>query len=465
MTPKTPNATLDRALWAIVGVSLFGLTGLFTWRSLARNYDWRNRTADFDHFYWAAEAMNQGRDLYSSGEHAYIYPPLLAWLLTPFAHLPSKQAFCVWLVVEFGATAVSLVVFARHVAVRLGLRPEGLLIASVCALSLFANIEQIRCEFEMGQSDTLVLLGFALGLAFLDKKPWLAGIALGFAFNIKYQSLLALPYLLLRRRWSAAASMAASSLAFLFLPALSQGWSANLRSISVAFAGMLNKVGLGPGDDITKAANLYPIDYHRSLSITSAAARLTDGVNHPGRMELVIVAAALVLLAVGWVLYRKRGVPLVVGRTPEADAGSALSGVVAIEWVGLIVVALAFSPHTTARHTFLMIPVHVLAFTMLVRPRPGVNPWPLALGTLAFTLGILLPPGGASWSETWVEAWRAIGGSVWCIILFYFTLVWTGLRYCAQSGSDSRQHPSGPALKRDAESVVVMPPVPARSGA
>jgi hypothetical protein len=119
-----------------------------------------------------------------------------------------------------------------------------------------------------------------------------------------------------------------------------------------------------------------------------------------------------------------------------------LAGVVAIEWVGLIVVALAFSPHTLARHTFLLVPAHVLAFTILCRPRRGVSPWPLALGTLAFTLGVMLPPGGVR-AESALAAWRSVGGTTWCMLLFYFTLVWTGLGY-VRARPAALSAPAGP---------------------
>src|SRR5258706_4440666 len=47
---------------------------------------------DFEHFYYAARAMRDGSDLYASGVHGYIYPPLIAFLFMPLTWLPVKLA-------------------------------------------------------------------------------------------------------------------------------------------------------------------------------------------------------------------------------------------------------------------------------------------------------------------------------------------------------------------------------------
>ena len=437
MAQTKGTSAFDRVLWVVVSIGLLGLTADFIARGLARSFTKPGeepRGTDFDHFYWAAQAMVQGKPLHSSGMGEYIYPPLVAWLVSPLTHLTLAGAMRVWLVSNLLVTGLALWVLCKEMARRLEIRADPLLFATVSLLTLVANADQIRWEFELAQCDTLVLLGFALGLRWLDRRPWLAGAALGLAFNVKYQSLLALPYLLARRRFVAAGSMVLFSLMFLFLPATTYGLGPTTKSVQVAFSGMLRHVGLGPSPEDDAAAHVYPATYDRSVSITSVAARLTDGVNHPERMEAVTAAAAIVLLGIGAAIYYKRGVPLVWGRSARSDAEPPSMGVVAIEWAGLIVVALAFSPHTLSRHTYLIMPAHVVTFLILCRPKAGVNPWPLIVGVVMFTLGVMLPPGGLMSGKA-LDGWRNVGGMTWCMLAFYFTLVYTGLGYVQARGN------------------------------
>ncbi len=424
MEPRPNTALIDRALWVVAGLGLAGASAFLVARGLARTLS--GAFSDFKIFFTAAEAMVRGEDLYSSGTNEYIYPPLIAWMISPLTGLGYGGAMRAWFAFNVILTAVSVWVLFRETCRRFEVKPEPLLLAWVTLLTILANFGAVRWEFEFGQCDTLVLLGFALGLRWMDTRPVLAGAALGLAFAVKYQTLLALVYLLARRRFVAAAACVASIAFFLFLPAITFGWDETVRSVQVAFAGMLNHVGLGPGADITRAANLIPASYSRSVSITSVAARLT-GDGHPARMVALTGAVGLALLALGWWLYRRCGESLIAGRGAPADLQRERHATVAIEWAGLIVVALAFSPHTLARHTFIMIPVHIIAFTILLRPRSGVSPWPLLIGAALYSAGVMLPPGGEQTPA--LRWWRGVGGTTWCMLVFYFALVWTALRY------------------------------------
>ncbi len=410
----------------VFGLGLIAESVYMGQRGMARSFD--ARFSDFEIFYKAAEAMVRGQELHTSGTGEYIYPPLIAWVLTPLTHYGQAWAMRVWCVVNLLATGISMLVLFKESARRLEVKPEPVLFVAVSCFTILANFSAIRWEFEFGQCDTLVLLGFALALRWMDRRPWLAGLALGLSFTIKYQSLVALPYLLVRRRFAAAASMLAGAAVFLVIPATTYGWDATMRSVQIAFAGFLNYVGLGPGVSAQNAAHVLPATFHRSFSVTSVAARLTDGVHHPGRMMLVTGLVAAIIAGIGLWMYRRWDFMLFKGRSAAADATIPLKGVVALEWTGLIVMALAFSPHTLSRHTYIIIPAHMLAFMILLRPRPGVNPVPLALGTIAFTLGVMLPP-GHEFVGSALENWRAVGGTIWCMLIFFFTLVWTCFAY------------------------------------
>ncbi|MFA6045003.1 MAG: glycosyltransferase family 87 protein, partial [Phycisphaerales bacterium] len=175
---------------------------------------------DFIHFYAAAEAMLHGRDIFASGTGGYIYPPLIAFVYLPLAKLSLAAAARTDLIINIFLSATTLFLAARECARRVGLQPRPVLLAVIAAIAAASMADKIRTELRMGQTDVLMLLCFTLGLVWLRRRPTLAGLALGFAFNIKYLPLVLLPYLIVRRRWHAALAFVAGILLFAFLPAL-----------------------------------------------------------------------------------------------------------------------------------------------------------------------------------------------------------------------------------------------------
>src|SRR5689334_3909941 len=53
---------------------------------------WRQRDMDFADYWNAAHAMREGTNIYTSGQHGYIYPPLLAFVLQPLTFIPERVA-------------------------------------------------------------------------------------------------------------------------------------------------------------------------------------------------------------------------------------------------------------------------------------------------------------------------------------------------------------------------------------
>jgi hypothetical protein len=109
---------------------------------------------------------------------------------------------------------------------------------------------------------------------------------------------------------------------------------------------------------------------------------------------------------------------------------------VALEWYGLIVAVLAFGPQSMVRHTFLLLSMHVLVAALLLAPRAGVARWPLAVGAAVFQLGTKLPPGEDMFERS-LEVWRYIGGSSWCMLVMYASLLWVGIAY-AKAAAEGR---------------------------
>src|SRR5205823_2225794 len=136
----------------------------------------------------------------------------------------------------------------------------------------------------------------------LDRRPTLAGMALGMAFNIKYLPIVLLPYLMMRRRYAATAGFIAGAVGFALLPALNTGWDTNLANLATAYGGLLRMVGVvSPSAPV---AHVEDITDGLSVSITSGFARL-------GLAPLAALAAAVGvgLISLFWAsrVYRRRG--------------------------------------------------------------------------------------------------------------------------------------------------------------
>jgi hypothetical protein len=377
-------------------------------------------TGDFEHFYFAAVAVYQGLDPYTAHTRGYIYPPLIAFLFQPLARFSWEQAAGIMLVVNVAVTllAVALAVneFLRRFAV-----PRGWLMTTTFMIpALLLNIDKIKGEWQMWQTDVWMLLLFVVALRWIDRLPFWAGIALGIAINIKYIPLIFLPYLLIRRRWRASIGLVAGTMLFALLPAISTGWNANLRNWGTATNGLLQMTGVSTGK-AEEAAEVHDVRDSLSCSITSAMAR-TSG-SHPAVGFFLAALTALILFGVAWAMYRQRRIPMFYRISPAS-----MPVLTAVEWVMLIAIVLAFAPQTNTRHLFDALIFTSAASVFLVFARP-VNRWPLVVGTLILFFGFILPPGSRTFrgERTPAILWLRMAGPCWCLVIAAFTLLWTGL--------------------------------------
>ena len=385
---------------------------------------------DFPTFYHAARAMLDGRDPYVPYEAdlSYVYPPLLAACYTPLAHLSKLSAARIMLPINIAFALTALLLGTRAIMRRLEVPITLGSLACIACLAGWLSENELRNQLQALETDALMLLCFTLALWWLDRRPIFAGAALAFALNIKYLSIITLPYLLLRRRWRAAIGMGIWTLIWGLLPALVLGWRENARCLRVALSGLLGWVGVARPAG-AETAHVHGITDGLSLSVTSGLARVLEQHGASPKMGLVL-AALLGLTGLMWAawLYSGKGFPFLLWSPAQAQQDWPFNGLVAIEWVSLIVVALAFSPDTNARHLVLALLVNILAATMLLVPRPGVPRAPLAVGTILMFLGFIMPLKG--WvTPKQAHAYFHYGIACWCLLGMYAVLLWTGLRY------------------------------------
>lgn len=388
-------------------------------------------SGDFVHYYHAAQAVLDGADLYAAGIRWYIYPPLFAVLLAPLAVLPFGAAAASWTALNAALIVATLVVGARECVRRFGPRVDEALLPVALLVAALVMSDKIRADLRLGQTDALILLAMTLGLVWVGRRAALCGLAIGFVINIKYQGLVFLPYLLVRRRWREAAWSAAWSAAFALSTSLVFGWERNLGYLRSAFAGLAEGV-FGSVRSGEGRPTLFPLEWERSVSIPSVLARAAGALGAPAALvwlgTLVLAAGAV---SIGWAIYRRHGFGL--WGSGQAPA------VVGLEWCGLIAGVLAFSPQTTSRHLYaLLLPV-LAASVLLVGRRPWAEGaparWPLLAAMLVLAAGLRLPPGGGGF-EGAVAWWRAVGGATWCQLVFFFALLWAGLGWARRLGAE-----------------------------
>jgi hypothetical protein len=273
-----------------------------------------------------------------------------------------------------------------------------------------------------------VLLMFVLALRWLDEHPILSGMALGFGFNVKYLPIVVLPYLCLRRRWLVALAMVAGGVGFALLPAVQSGWQENLRHLSISFNGLLHMMGIDIGG--TEAAAVGDVKTGFSLSITSAVARVAHRAKADALAPVVLGSIVGICMLVTIAFYLMNRLPLLRWPAATKQSSQPFRGLVVIEWAGLMMGAVAFSPQTNSRHLVLVMPATALLATMILVPRRGVLRWPPLLAFVVLLLGLSYPWGG---SRTMLardsRLWYRYGGQGWCVLIGYGILLWGGLRY------------------------------------
>lgn len=435
--PSTNSVPADRKRSAnrTIGLSLAIIAVVFGYLivyHLHHEREGRGHLGDFPTFYVAAEYARDHKDIYTAGSSAdqmYVYPPLIAFLYMPLTHLSMRNAATAMLFPTAAMLLGSLILGAGAILERLNARPAALW----CGVVAFAGLlgeNEMRGVMTMLETDSLMLLMFALAFWWLDRRPILSGLALGFAFNIKYLSIVALPYLILRRRWRAAGGMIAGSILFALLPALQLGWHEDIRCLRVSMGGLLRWIGIAP--ETIGSIKVHDIADGLSVSITSGLARMLRP-HGPSNAQVMLAAAAvgIVLLLIVALFYRINRLPMWLWPSREGQAAQPFRALVAMEWVGIVTLSICFSPDTNARHLVLAAFVNLLGATLILLPRPGISRVPVAIGLLLMLLAFIAP---------FAKQLRQMGFNhyvysipCWFLLIGYLAILWVGLRFIRAS--------------------------------
>jgi len=162
---------------------------------------------DFGVYLAAARDIVHGQALYTTFLHhafpdptlrpAYIYPPSFALLMVPFGLLPDALAGVVWMALMQASLAVAVVVVLRW------LRPTSWAVTALLCATL--TFYPLWVDAVQGQANLLVLLLVTAGIAGILRGTPAFGAAIGVAVALKLTPLILIVWLLLDRRFRAAA--------------------------------------------------------------------------------------------------------------------------------------------------------------------------------------------------------------------------------------------------------------------
>ncbi len=238
---------LERGRWtvtAVLGVLVLALGAVSFDRAYRERYD-------FHHFYLDARYVWQHGQLNPDIGHSAapderqlpFYLPAIPVLLAPLGALDKLPAAVVWSLLQVAAIVTSLVVLRRWGRSRDAPFPDAPLVVAV-VLALPAMIEAAK----FNQLSYLILALVIVGVDGLERKPALAGGLLGVAAIVKLLPAIFLPWLVLKRRWSAVAGFLVATLVLAVVPPVTlfgpaqagayhhEWWAHNVQSGSAMIA-------------------------------------------------------------------------------------------------------------------------------------------------------------------------------------------------------------------------------------
>jgi alpha-1,2-mannosyltransferase len=166
----------------------------------------------------AADCVLQGAPLRQCAE-LFSYPPVFAFLMTPFALMPMGVRVVVWYVISVAATVGCFAISEKLVLRLLPGRWSEQELAWLRIATIILSLKFVLAVFEWQAYDTLAYLFVLAGLwGIVAHRALLGGAILALAAAIKATPLVFLPYLVVKRRFLAAAIFTAIFLMLWWLP-------------------------------------------------------------------------------------------------------------------------------------------------------------------------------------------------------------------------------------------------------
>ena len=321
---ETPRMEFFLRVWFIATAITFTLIPFIRFLRSGTDMDYRT-------WYQAGQTVLHGGEIYPHGQiFPFMYPPTCALMLAVPAFF--GKAVLILILSSVNTLAWLLCIwFTNALISEKGNSP--IVIANLILIPL------VWSSYHLGQP-SLVLLALMLGafLSLRGRRQFLAGALIAVAAAIKAFPLLAIPYLIYRRYWTAAAALLVTLIIFLFiLPIPFRGARRAVNDVREWQRGMLR---YDEGGIAQRPARSYS---WKNQSIFGVANRLLRRVSFDDErtevyanvvdlnfrtVNIVIVACALILgTSFVWAMPRER--------SPQSDAG---------EFTALLILILIFTP-------------------------------------------------------------------------------------------------------------------------
>jgi hypothetical protein len=281
---------------------------------------------DYSIFYYTAQMVRDGLPMYGPVPAAYgftwpaeslgnLNPPHFAVLTAPFWYLTYQQAFLLWLVGGLICLVLSVRIVWQELAYP---RSLPLMLAVGAALVSCAPFVLVSST---GELTYFLLLPMTLGWRAARHRRWgAAGIYLGACASVKLFLLLFLPWLVLQRRWRAAAAFVCTIGVMVAVGAALFGtdsywqWRKTLALIgwwglpmNASLAGVVHRVwttGAASAQWLAMFGGVVVI-----LATLGALRDSAEGARHVDTGVAAILLGALLASPLGWAYY----VPLLLG--------------------------------------------------------------------------------------------------------------------------------------------------------
>ena len=303
------------------------------------NRAWRPDGIDFTSYLMSARALWEGRSPYGlDTPWPYVYPMLLALLLTPLIALPYTAAVLAWFVVSVAALAGIVVKTTNRAVLPI-------------VITLVAGFAIVQSTLLNGQVNFLVVLCSVLAVcAAHERRDIAAGAWLGAGIALKLMPIVLGVYFLVRRRWIALVATGAAALLFSFGPAVllgARGWDVCVEYVRGYVLPMLAGSPVHREDPL-----VYSV---------SGIAHAVLGASAPASINVVsalaVVGAATALDVFVW---RRRRRDLAAG-------------------AGYMIAVVLVSSKSELHHLVFIIPAIGLGATWLLSQPDRARPWAAAI--------------------------------------------------------------------------------------
>jgi len=333
-----PNSTLLRTVALVIAVALFvglgvstvyragpyqvqgaqaGVTKLARWeRRLGFSLDesgnkyWGSKAhrCDFTVYTAAGSAVLNGADIYNAHnirDWYYIYPPLFAVLLVPFALLSALWASFAWYILSVALVVWTVRMCAVMVRTTLNFEGDPLVLYVIPPLLVLLSLMSALAR---GQATPVLLWLFTAGLYYAWKRQdWRGGMCFAGGILLKAFPVVLLAYFVWRKRWRfVAATLTATMVGAFIIPAAVYGWQGNINYLKE----WMSKVGKpaaemqSEGADNPLYTQLLSMELTRNQSFEAVFARVfRTNAARPIAVSLGLVMAAAMI----WVDWRTHG--------------------------------------------------------------------------------------------------------------------------------------------------------------